>query len=217
MELGGVDHALAAESVAKVPEKEEMGKAAFLKLLVAQLENQNPMDPMDNGAFVAQLAQFSSLEGITNLGVSMNGVAASMASMQNLNTAGLIGRRILIEGNGLDYADAPVVFGYGLEESAARVTVSVYSAGGNVVRQMDLGAVGYGEHVITWDGEDNSGSPVTPGPYTFSVQAANESGEDLGTVPYTSGMVSAISMEDGTASLIVGGKLITQDQIKEIY
>ncbi len=217
MELSGVDHTLAAGPVAKVPEREEMGKAAFLKLLVAQLKNQDPMDPMDNGEFVAQLAQFSSLEGITNLGVSMDGVASSMEAMQNLNTAGLIGRRVLIEGNAMEYADAPVVFGYGLEESAASVTVSVYSAGGNVVRRMDLGAVSYGEHVITWDGEDNSGSLVAPGPYTFSVRAANESGERLETVPYTSGMVSAISMEDGTASLIVGGKLITQDQIKEIY
>jgi flagellar basal-body rod modification protein FlgD len=219
MHVDGLGLASAAESIAKVPEKVEMGKAAFLKLLVAQLENQDPTDPMDNGAFVAQLAQFSSLEGITNLGISMDGMAANMSSLQNLNTAGLIGREVLTEGNGLEYAGEGdnVVFGYGLDESAASVTVGVYDAAGRLVRHLDLGAVGYGDHVITWDGIDDSGNLVAPGSYTFDVQAANESRDEVGTVLYTSGTVSAISMEDGTASLVVGGRLITQDKIKEIY
>jgi flagellar basal-body rod modification protein FlgD len=122
-----------------------------------------------------------------------------------------------VEGDGLEYAGSPVLLGYGLDESATRVTVKIFDEIGRLVRQMDLGAVDYGDRLVTWDGTDNSGLPVTPGPYTFNVHAVNAFEETMEVVPYTSGRVSAITLEDGTASLVVGGKLITQDKIKEIY
>lgn len=217
MDVSGVGSALAGGTTAKVGKEETIGKDAFLKLLVVQLQNQDPLSPMNSTEFVAQLAQFSSLEGIRNLGVSMDGVAASMASMQNLGTSSLIGRQILAEGNAIEYAGGPVVFGYGLDESAASVTLGIYDATGKVVRQIDRGPASYGDHVVTWDGKDNNGLPVPSGPYTFSVQATNASNEKVRAVPYISGVVSAITMDDGTASLIVGGSVITQDKIKEIF
>ncbi len=115
MEIPGVTGP-EVEAKATVPKKEEMGKDAFLKLLVAQLQNQDPLDPMDNGEFVAQLAQFSSLEGIKNLGVSVDGMAGNMSAMQNLSTSSLIGRYVLVEGNAFELMpDVSVTIGYSIE------------------------------------------------------------------------------------------------------
>jgi flagellar basal-body rod modification protein FlgD len=217
MDIGGVNTAAAAEYGAKARTQEIMGKDAFLKLLVVQLENQDPLNPTDSTEFVAQLAQFSSLEGITNLGVSMEKMAASVASMQNLSTSSLIGRNVMVEGNGIEYKGAPVVFGYGLEEGAASVTVSIYDGSSMLVSQVELGPAGYGDHSFTWDGTDDNGIQAAPGLYTFDVEAKNANNETVSAVPYASGVVSSVTFDGSTALLTVGGKTITQDKIKEIF
>ncbi len=202
----------------KIPEKEEMGKDAFLKLLVAQLENQDPLEPMDNGEFVAQLAQFSSLEGIKNLGTSVDGMATNMSSMQNLSTSSLIGRYVLVEGNAFELIqDVAVTLGYGIEENAANVKVNIYDAVGRLVRQVELGSAERGDHALVWDGTDDAGAPMAPGRYNFNITASSAEGEGIPVVEYATGIVSSVSLDSGTAMISVGGRFIAQDQIKEIY
>ncbi len=202
----------------KIPEREEMGKDAFLKLLVAQLENQDPLEPMDNGEFVAQLAQFSSLEGIKNLGTSVEGMATNMNSMQNLSTSSLIGRYVLVEGNGFELVeDTAVTLGYGIEKGAANVEVSIYNETGRLVRKVDLGSAESGDHALVWDGTDDAGVALTPGRYNFNVTAKSAEGDGIPAAEYATGIVTSVSLDSGTAMISVGGRLIAQDQIKEIY
>ncbi len=218
MDIGGVGTAAAAEYGAKASSKEDtIGKDAFLKLLVVQLENQDPLNPMDSTEFVAQLAQFSSLEGITNLGVSMEKMASSVSSMQNLSTSSLIGRNVMVEGNGLEYTGAPVLFGYDLEESAASVTISIYNDNSRLVRQVELGPADYGDYSFIWDGTDDNGLGVATGFYTFDVEPRDADGETVAATRYAAGVVSSVTFEGSTAMLTVGGKTITQDKIKEIF
>jgi flagellar basal-body rod modification protein FlgD len=217
MDIGGVGTAVATEYSATAAKEEAIGKDAFLKLLVVQLENQDPLNPMDSTEFVAQLAQLSSLEGITNLGVSMEKMAGSVSSMQNLSTSSLIGRNVMVEGNGIEYKDAPVVFGYDLEGGAASVTVSIYDGSSMLVSQVNLGPSGSGDKSFTWDGTDDNGVQAAPGLYTFDIEAKDAKDETVFVVPYAAGVVSSVTFDGSTALLTVGGKTITQDKIKEIF
>lgn len=218
MHMNGVSTAVEAEYGAKVSGKEEtVGKDAFLKLLVVQLENQDPLNPMNSTEFVAQLAQFSSLEGITNLGVSMDKMASSIASMQSLSTSSLIGRNVMVEGNGIEYKGAPVAVGYGLEGGAVSVSVSIYDEGSVLVSEVALGPSGSGDHSFTWDGMDDNGVPVAPGFYTFDIEAKDANDETVSATPYAAGVVSSVTFDGSTALLTVGGNMITQDKIKEIF
>jgi flagellar basal-body rod modification protein FlgD len=218
MEISGVA-GVEVETKAVVPDKvEEMGKDAFLKLLVAQLQNQDPLDPMENGEFVAQLAQFSSLEGIKNLGVSVDGMAANMTSMQNLSTSSLIGRYVLVDGNGFELSeDVAVTIGYSIEENAAKVKISIYDELGRQVRQVELGKTEFGQHALVWDGTADDGALMPPGRYNFNVTAENAEGDGLEVAKYATGIVKSVSFDNGAAMISVGGRLITQDNIKEIY
>ncbi|MBI1911756.1 MAG: hypothetical protein HYS21_07105 [Deltaproteobacteria bacterium] len=194
-----------------------MGKDDFLKLLVAQLENQDPLEPTDNTQFVAQLAQFSSLEGITNLNTTMESATGSITSLQNYSTANLIGRNIKAEGNEFDYSGSPVNLPFTVAEDADSLSISVYDPKGKLVNSIDLGSSKKGDYEAAWDGKDFSGNPAANGRYTFSVNAKDSVNNAVDTTTYIRGTASSVSFDSGSASLLVGGSTITQDKIKEIY
>lgn len=195
-----------------------LGKDDFLKLLVTQLQNQDPLNPTDNTQFVSQLAQFSSLEGITNLNTTLEGTTSKLTSIENYSTAGLIGRYVNAEGNSFDYSSTPVTIGYNLAGDAAKVNFSVYDSSGNLVKSTDLGTESAGDYTAAWDGTKTDGTAAPAGTYTFTVTATDSSNGAIGVTSYTGGQVSGVSFDaSGTASIMVGGTTITQDKIKTIY
>lgn len=166
---------------------DELGQDAFLRLMIAQLNNQDPLSPRDNGEFIAQLAQFSSVEGITNLNNSFEQLEttlqSSFRSSQALEASSLVGRSIQIDTNQADYEKNQNMVLQGvidLPADATELTVSVKNAAGELVRQVDMGKQGLGMFSFVWDGstgetEEVDGEEVPvfveSGGYTFEATA----------------------------------------------
>jgi flagellar basal-body rod modification protein FlgD len=149
----------------------------FLTLLVAQLQNQDPLNPMDNAQVTTQLAQISTVSGINQLNATVAALGASMAASQSLQAAGLIGHEVVIGGNDLELAtddDTKTSLAQGgisLGANADAVTVTIRDEAGNVVRTLDLGAQKAGDQFFDWDGKTDAGDTAKDGHYTFSVTA----------------------------------------------
>ncbi|MFJ2323701.1 flagellar hook assembly protein FlgD [Pseudomonas sp. NPDC087817] len=186
-----------------------LGKDAFLQLLVTQLKNQNPLDPQDNSAFVAQLAQFSSLEGITTLNSTVSGLAGNYNSSQALQASSLVGRNVIVQTNSaqLDDPSKGLTGSLNLSTSIAGGTVTITDKDGKAVRVIDLGSRAAGNASFTWDGKDKDGALVPAGTYTFKASAPiNGTATDLATyLPATVSSVT-ISQTGGELMLNLAGK-----------
>ncbi|PVZ41587.1 flagellar hook assembly protein FlgD [Pseudomonas sp. CC120222-01a] len=147
-----------------------LGKDAFLQLLVTQMQNQNPLDPQDNSEFVAQLAQFSSLEGITSLNESVSAITSAMASSQALQASSLVGRSVIVQ-NDKAVVDTTSSFNaqFVVPQAISEAKITITDKDGKTVKTIELGeqAAGYGDFI--WDGTNNSGEKVDPGTYTFTA------------------------------------------------
>lgn len=152
---------------------DELGKNEFLELLVAQLNNQDPMSPQENGEFIAQLAQFSTVEGIEKMNSSIDTMVSSFQSSQALQASSLVGRTVVIP---TDQAMIDPQAGFtgqlALPQASGAVTVNVYDDAGSVVSTINLGAQGAGINEFAWDGKDASGNVLPAGKYRFEAQAS---------------------------------------------
>ncbi|MBV7573587.1 flagellar hook assembly protein FlgD [Pseudomonas sp. PDM32] len=147
-----------------------LGKDAFLQLLVTQLKNQNPLEPQDNGAFVAQLAQFSSLEGITTLNDTVSGLASNYNSSQALQASSLVGRSVIAPGDKAVVDTTKSLSGTVVVPSAvASATLKITDSAGKTVRTIDLGSQKAGNASFIWDGKNDAGETVPAGTYTFGA------------------------------------------------
>ncbi|WDY59453.1 flagellar hook assembly protein FlgD [Pseudomonas sp. PSKL.D1] len=149
---------------------DSLGKDAFLQLLVTQMQHQNPLDPQENGEFVAQLAQFSSLEGITSLNESVTSITNAMASSQALQASSLVGRSVVVQ-NDKAIVDTAESFNaqFVVPQAISEAKVTIKDSEGNTVKTIELGeqAAGYADFI--WDGTNSSGEKVDPGTYTFTA------------------------------------------------
>ncbi|TNC92168.1 flagellar hook assembly protein FlgD [Thalassolituus sp.] len=137
------------------PEKEnELGRNAFLELMVAQLNNQNPLEPTDNQAFVAQLAQFSTVEGIDNLNDSADSMMSQFTSNAALQASSLVGQSVIVEGNDTGLlTSGGVVSGYvDVPASASNMMLNIKSANGQLLEQIPVGNHAQGAMSVRWDG-----------------------------------------------------------------
>ena len=151
----------------------DLGKNEFLELLVAQLNNQNPLDPQDNGEFVAQLAQFSTLEGIEKLNDSMGDILNGVHSSQALQASSLVGRKVILASEQAMVDTAETFKGSVLvPQSSSNVYVSVYDDAGNVVSRINMGAQEAGNQSFMWDGKDSDGEQLPPGKYRFKAEGS---------------------------------------------
>lgn len=149
-----------------------MGQDAFLKLLITQLKNQSPLNPQDNTAFVAQLAQFSSLEGIQNLNTTVTSLSNSMQSSQALQASSLVGRTVEVPtASGVLPKDGYVQGTIGLETSTANLVMNIYGKDDKLVMTKNLGSQKAGELPFAWDGTNSAGTKADPGNYRFEVLA----------------------------------------------
>jgi flagellar basal-body rod modification protein FlgD len=146
----------------------DLGKDAFLKLMITQLQNQDPLNPTKNEDFIAQLAQFSSVEGIQNINTSIGDLATSFKSSQALEASSLVGRQVQISSNEARLTDSGEVRGtIALSSDVSDIKLSIEDATGNVIRFLDLGSHQRGDVNFSWDGRDNSGARMVNGAYTL--------------------------------------------------
>ncbi len=148
---------------------------SFLKLLVTQLKNQDPLNPMDNAQITSQLAQISTVTGVNNLNTTLQQLVANDSTSQLLSATNMIGHNVLVPGSALTLAQGQAVFGVNLPVAADGVQVTIKDASGNVMHSMNLGKQPAGVLALGWDGTADSGAKAAAGVYTFSVTATQGS------------------------------------------
>ena len=195
----------------------ELGRNDFLNLLVTQLQYQDPMNPMDSADFTAQLAQFSSLEQLTNMNAQLEALATAQTALNNSQAVGYIGRTVLANGNATFIEEGrPEPLQVELAASAAEVFVSVYDATGDLRSTFSTDAMTAGRGAIEWDGRDMDDNPLPDGRYWFDVTAVDHSGNEVDVSPLSSGLVSGVSFDGGKAALVVNGQPVPLDKIIEV-
>jgi flagellar basal-body rod modification protein FlgD len=184
-----------------------MGKEDFLTLLVAQLKNQDPLNPDDPTEFTAQLAQFSSLEQLTNLNTSMAGLTTAQTNSQKLAALSLIGKDVSYNGSSFSYGGTPIAVGYKLDGIASGVTISLQDSDGKTIKtlQAEDTELKAGNHFITWDGTDTSGNTVADGTYKIVLSAsAAKTGTTLAATPLISSEVTGVNLSNGMLTTRAG-------------
>jgi flagellar basal-body rod modification protein FlgD len=189
----------------------------FLKLLVAQLQNQDPLNPMDNAQVTTQLAQISTVSGINQLNDTVAALGASMGVTQYLQAASLVGHDVVIGGNDLDLAGGKTQGGVDLGADADHVVVTVQDAAGNVVRTMDLGAQKAGDQFFDWDGKTDGGTSAPDGHYTFSVTATAGGKAVTFDTLMTARVQGVVSTASGAMLQLPHGAQIAFAQILQIH
>ena len=191
----------------------KLGKDEFLKLLVTQLQHQDPLDPMDSHEFISQLAQFSSLEQLQNINDKLDDLTAKLS-----NAADLIGHEVEASGTIINVEDgAPDEITFDLASDASAVFVSILDADGVCVRTMQVGPLSEGRQSLTWDGTDDNGDAVSDGKYTVDIQALDTEGDTVEATSLIRGEVTGATFEDGTAYLLIGDMEIPLSSVIKIY
>jgi flagellar basal-body rod modification protein FlgD len=176
-----------------------MGRDSFLKLLVAQLKNQDPLKPQDNSQFVAELAQFSSLEQSMGVNDKLDQMMLQNQGMANSNIVNMVGNEatvkgslITTDGSGLG---APVAFS--LSGASDQTVVQITNAAGKVLRTLDLGARPVGLTRVIWDGRSDDGTVQPAGTYAVNVKAADKDGGTISVSQETTGLLTGVSFDKG--------------------
>lgn len=196
-----------------------MGKEDFLELLVTQLRNQDPMNPMEGQEFAAQLAQFSSVEQLININdtlESQNGNSALTQNLKNGLAADMLGTRVRAEGNSVNWKGDNIDLRFEMEAPAAETQLTIRDASGQVVRTEDLGTLGGGEQEFTWDGTNNDGEGVPNGNYTYSIEAVDSNGDSVGATTYLSGAVDRVTFGEDQILLWIGDRSIPMEEVRTI-
>jgi len=221
MEVTGIDTTVnTAQEVLRNPAS-VLGKDDFLKLLTVQLQNQDPMTPLENHELVAQLAQFSSLEQLENMASSLqNNLDLNLLLTQVLNNtaaAGLIGKEVVASSSQVSLAGTGSAdLRFELDGDAASVKVSIMDETGAVVRTLEAQDLAAGRNVITWDGTDEAGRRAAEGTYTIKVEALDAEGATVGAKTLVIGEVLGVRYRDGQAMLLVGGTEVGIGDVLEI-
>jgi len=172
----------------------------FLKLLVTQLNNQDPLNPLDNAQLTSQLAQMSTVSGIEKLNTAFSAMLAQSGASQVLQSASLIGRSVLVPGAALALEKgSPAPFAVELAQPAEKVKVSIANAAGDTVRTFNLGALPQGLKTLTWDGLDDTGAALPGGAYKVSVAATTSGDAAVSAMPL--GYAGVASVSQGSAGV----------------
>ena len=153
-----------------VKKKEELGQAEFMRLLVAQLNNQDPTKPMDNFEFLSQIAQFSTVSGIQDMQTSLSGLGESMVSTRAIQASSLVGRDVISASNQALYVPGDEISGVvAMPVAASGVQIQVSDSAGQLVKVLDIGNVGAGIHKFSWDGLLADGESIPQGSYQVTA------------------------------------------------
>jgi len=152
----------------------ELGQDDFLELMTQQLKNQDPMKPMDNGEFLGQMAQFSTVSGIESMQASLEQLTQTFSSGQTLQSVQLVGQEVLIENPELSLDSKGATGGrFDLDATSGDVQLNISDSAGNLVRKIDLGEFPAGRHDFSWNGLNTKGDRVPAGNYSADIVAKN--------------------------------------------
>jgi len=198
----------------------------FMKLLVTQLQNQDPLNPMDNAAMTSQLAQLSTVTGINKVNATLESLRTDQATAQSMTAMNLIGKGVLVEGKGIQLSSTTdsagkttsgSVFGIDLASPADTVTVTIQDKSGATVRTMTLPPnADVGTYPITWDGATDAKTAAPDGDYTFTVKAVSAGKTLTDATPLQLAAVASVSTGSGGVKLNTSLGQFTMADIKEV-
>jgi len=218
MQISGVSGAASVDLVQSIAGNADiMGKDSFLQLLVAQLKNQDPLEPLDNTEFVAQLAQFSSLEQMQNMNDAMDQNNDLTLSVHNALMTQLIGKEVEIDSNQI-YLDSGECADIEYDvQGSGRVYFEVYSADGSLVATVDGEELSTGTHTFSWDGLDENGAVAPDGMYSVKAGLKLEDGSTSDLNVRVKGRISSVRFAGGSPVLYIGNMAINPSEIIGVY
>ena len=194
-----------------------LGKDDFMKILVAQLQAQDPMAPMEGQEFASQLAQFSSLEQLTNVNSNLEASQAFDLALSNGAALNLIGKNVDAPGNTIDLKSGEVeTLSFSLDGEAAEVGIDIFDSTGAKVSTVNLGAQKSGLREYVWSGTDSSGALLPSGNYTFNITASNSAGNFVPVKTFAAGLATDVVFEDGKAFAIVNGQKLAVNEVSKV-
>ncbi|MFT5482478.1 MAG: flagellar basal-body rod modification protein FlgD [Halieaceae bacterium] len=197
--------------------RSELGQEDFFKLMVAQLENQDPSKPMDNFEFLSQIAQFGTVDGIQGLNEGFSNISSVLYANQAVEAAGLVGRSVVTDSNvGLLGASGSLGATIDIPQTATEVALYIQDMSGRLVHTELLGSAGAGELKIQWDGTDASGNAVSPGQYRISAEAV-VAGQNQVAQVYAHSVVDSVTVDgngNGVLLNLAGGEQVPVTGVK---
>lgn len=195
----------------------ELGQEDFMRLMVAQLENQDPTKPMDNFEFLSQIAQFGTVDGIQGLQQEFGDLTSLMNSSQTLQAAGLVGHKVVTESNlGVLAPEQTLDASINLPSSSAAVNLYIQDMSGRLVHTRTIGAAAAGEIKVQWDGMTDAGDLAPPGEYRVSAEAVI-GGQAQGVPTYAHSLVESVTVDPTGAGVklnLAGGDTVSLGEIK---
>ena len=188
----------------------------FLRMLTVQLQNQDPMNPMDNAAMTSQLAALNQVDGINKLNTSVNALVAQMQSANFMNLSSSVGKTALAQGTQIYFAGQSVGMAAKLDAPAASLKAVIRDSNSQIVNQFDFGPTPAGTADFIWDGGDDAGKQVMAGVYTLELIATDDQGKTTSPTSYVGAMVTSIGQEgaDMQVGLSDGRNILTTDIVK---
>jgi flagellar basal-body rod modification protein FlgD len=195
-----------------------LDKDAFFKLMLTQMKNQDPTNPMKSHEMAAQLANFSSLEQMQNMNRTLEELKNAQKPSENFQALNLIGKAVAGDSSKVvrGVNDKEHDFKFNLPMEASEVTVKVRDPEGNIVRTYNLKGLKKGENKLTWNGEDEKGLKASPGEYQFIAEAKGSDGKKLGIKTDFDGMITGVSYSSEGPVLHVGNQAIRFSDVKKI-
>ena len=179
-----------------------LGQEQFLTLLVAQLQNQDPLNPADPTEFTAQLAQYSQLEQLFNLNDSMTQLASAQNNSERLSALSLIGQEVVVEESEFTLGTDPVQIGYKVDGTVSDATVLIKNTSGKTVAMLPAQDLAEGNHYLTWNGKNSSGNALAAGTYSISIEATTADGKSATVAPLVRSKVTGIDLSGSEAKIV---------------
>jgi flagellar basal-body rod modification protein FlgD len=199
------------------PPKKKLGMGDFLHLMITQLQYQDPMHPLNNQQFAAQLAQFSQLKQLAHLNKGMGTMVHTGADANKMMMVGFLGQEVTMKGNGFRFAHgASVRLAFRMSSPGSSGSLFVFDKHHQLVRTIALPALSAGRHAIRWDGITNEGKRAPEGEYTFEVEAMDGPSKPVSADPIQTGTVTGILFQNGQPVLEVNGKPVSLQDISHV-
>ncbi len=201
---------------AAIPTQPEQQQSQFLTLLVAQMRNQDPLNPMDNYQMTSQFAQLNMVSGINQLNKTLSSLVSNQQVGDSLKAANLIGHEVMVATNKVQLAGGVGQMGMDLSQDADNVKINIQDGSGNIIRTLDLGQQAAGIQKFVWDGSTDNGLSAIEGNYSFDIKASNNN-TPVSATALATGNVGNVSMSGGVVKANVSpwGQIALSD-IREI-
>lgn len=193
-----------------------LGKDDFLKLLVTQLQHQDPLNPADPAEFTAQLSQFSSLEQLFSVNDNLTRMISSQGELEQISALSLLGRQITVKGGDFSFTGQPVDLGYHLEENATEVKLHIQDQSGKTLATIAAGQLTAGDHTIVWNGTDANGQVLPPGAYRLSVSALKGKDQPVTANPLIMSLVAGVDLDGPEKVLVTNAGNFTLADVRSV-